>query len=126
MSYLTKSELKKQLQDLGILIEGNFVKKSDLKLVLARRDLSHLPVESRVLEITKGVFNWVIRNLHTAETALKPKRKIKQSEMTPEVTKILNEIETVSNKAKQDIEKIRKDLDEFIYKKYGDYLEVGF
>ena len=126
---ITKLELKKELKALGISVVGNHFKKKDLEVVLARRDLSHLPAEEKLIEVTRGVFNWVKRNLFTAENALKPKRQIKQSEITPEIKKMLDDIEKVSEKAKKDIEKVRDDLDNFINKKYGhivDKLEVPF
>jgi hypothetical protein len=125
---ITKLELKKELQALGISVVGNRIKKKDLEVVLARRDLSHLPADEKLIEVTRGVFAWVIRNLFTAENALKPKRQIKRSEITPEVKKILDDIEKVSEKAKKDIEKVRNDLNDFI-KKYGhiiDKLEIPF
>jgi hypothetical protein len=96
-----------------------------LKKVISRRDLSHLPAENRIIEITKGVVDWVNRNLFTAEQALKPKRKLKQSEITPEVKKMLDEIEAVSDKARKDIAKIRETLDNFV-NKYAEYLEIPF
>jgi len=120
---LTKSELKQQFNDLGIPVIGNYVKKSDVNLILSRRDLSQLPAEEKLIEVTKGVFAWVIRNLFIAETALKPKRQVKRSEITPEVKKLLDDIEKVSEKAKKDIEKIRVELDDFIFKKYGHITE---
>jgi len=100
--------------------------KQALRKVISRRDLSHLPVESRIIEITKGVVDWVNQNLFAAETALKPKRKLKQSDITPEVKAILDDISAVSEKAVKDIDKIRKELNDFIYKKYSKFLEIGF
>lgn len=96
------------------------------KYISARRDLSHLPVEKRLIEVTKGVFNWVNAKLADAQLALKPKRQIKKSEITPEVQKILDDIEAVSKKANEDIEKIRKDINDFIYKKYAKHLDIPF
>jgi len=36
MSFLSKVELKKQLKDLGIKVEGNYVRKSEIKKILGK------------------------------------------------------------------------------------------
>ena len=37
MGFLTKVELKKQLQQLGIKVEGNYIRKSEIKIYLWHR-----------------------------------------------------------------------------------------
>jgi len=84
-----------------------------------------LPAENRAMEYTKKLFYQLNNVLFDAENALKRKRKIKQSEITPEVKKLLAEIETVSNKAEKDLAKIRANLNEFV-NKYSHLLQIPF
>ena len=43
MSFLSKVELKKQLRDMGIKVEGNYVRKKDINMILASKKVKAIP-----------------------------------------------------------------------------------
>ena len=56
MSFLSKVELKKQLRICGIKVEGNYVKKSDIKKVLATDSFDSLFEKPKVDDLAKAAF----------------------------------------------------------------------
>lgn len=42
-SFLSKVELKYQLQQMGIKVEGNYVRKRDIEKIFAEKPITHVP-----------------------------------------------------------------------------------
>ena len=83
MSFLSRVELKKQLQNLGVKVEGNYVRKSDIKKCLADASVANKaewskPDHNGVIEMSIGKlsayvaplnneFEWDISDAETGE-----------------------------------------------------------
>jgi hypothetical protein len=51
MSFLSKVELKKQLQEMGIKVEGNYVKKSDMAKLIQADNAEDLDIGNKLIEV---------------------------------------------------------------------------
>ena len=84
MSFLSKVELKKQLTDMGIKVEGNYVRSKDIKEVLADKQEAITTKMAKVIDVmiedTKTIerdcTGWISRWIYTFREDILKKVKV--------------------------------------------------